>query len=110
MSGKSEIRELYNDVWLSWYFDGLDSMHSKPASGLWTLGAITGIMTTDLARYTSYHSGPALATARRLAHKALAYYVDFDEYAPILDGISLRDHADAYFERVTFELVKSHQK
>jgi hypothetical protein len=110
MSGQSDIRELYNDVWLPWYIKSLDDRHNRPASGLWTLGALAITVTTDLARYIGYQSGPALATARRLAHKALAYYFDFDEYAPIMDGISLRDRADAYFDRISFELVKDYQK
>jgi hypothetical protein len=47
---------------------------------------------------------PLRASARRRAHKALAYYYECDTHLPLFDGRSIEDIADSFFDEQQVQL------
>lgn len=71
-----------------------------------TLDAVA-LAASDIFDLVSGHDRPYRAQGRREAHKILSRYYAFDEWAPVLNGYSLRDRADDFFDRHMYHLQRA---
>jgi hypothetical protein len=99
--------ELFWKIWEPWFCDDDIPVASLPATlKLECIAAKAGAAAFLIGRYVRFQE-PFFSDARRMAHKALAYNYDFDEFAPIFDGRSLRHLADTYFDDTSTALANS---
>lgn len=107
LGGNDADREIV-DVFRKWqkWYSGEAFDVDVAAVSLESVVARTGAIIALIASHMEFDE-PAIANARRSAHKTLAYYYDYDENAPLFDGRSLRHHIDAYFDRRSLELANS---
>lgn len=87
--------DLRKAVWRPWYQDAPDLEAIAAASGqiMLVMGRCGG------------RAQPAAEEARHAAYKTLAYFFDYDEFVPIFGGLSLREHAAAYFDAESARLA-----
>ncbi len=107
MSESGEIRDLYATVWLPWFSKSINHRDSTAPSALEIITAKSGAIALIIGNQVGFGDYPALSTARTMAHHSIAHHFNFDEWTPIVDGKSLRQHADAYFDSASTELANS---
>jgi len=102
----NEARVIYNTTWHDWYKHNAHEGTASAPSGLEILTAKAGAIGLIYGGAVGYEE-PVLVDARRIAHTVLAQYYDFDEWAPLLEGRSLRDYAASYFDSIGPRLANS---
>lgn len=93
------------ETWLPWH----RLLSRDPDTGpLVTLGDHAGFIAMLIARL-GIDGDLVFLDAKRFAHKTLAYYYDFQELSPSLNGRSLRDHSEIFFEREMIRIASRTQ-
>jgi hypothetical protein len=92
------------DAWCRWFNDDVSKLPA--VARLEPLAAKAAAAGFIVAEYSDL-SQPVFSDARRTAHKTLAYYFDLDELAPMFEGRSLHQLADAYFDITSPRLANS---
>jgi hypothetical protein len=92
------------EAWCRWFND--DASKLPAVARLEPLAAKAGAAVVIIAEHGDFN-GPVFSDARRTAHKTLAYHFDLDELAPMFDGRSLHQLADAYFDTISPRLANS---
>jgi hypothetical protein len=99
------IREVYLAKWQEWYMSvGGPGETSFPTKTAESMAGVSGAFVLLLSRHTGFDE-PVKNQARLRAHKAIANCYDIDEWAPIVNGRSLRFQADTFFDSRSPELT-----
>lgn len=88
------------DTWSHWLRNDLAS---GEAEGVTSITSASGALADLLGRYAS-STAAIRTTARTLSHKAVSSYYDMPQWELLGDGKSLKQYADAFFDRETLAL------
>ncbi len=111
------VRAIFTETWEPWFYDLSPvptqskifppELEGSPSiSRLEPVTAKAGAIVQLINKAIDLQE-PVLSEARTRAYKMLAYTYDFDEFVPILDGRSLRQHTDTYFDSASNTLAYS---
>jgi len=101
------INEMYELAWRPWYYHqlGVDvfwgiSRGIDGATQPSQIEALTEIGREAYSTVSGYidFEQPFLTTAHRRASKTIAYHFEVDDWLPAIEGRSLREHVDSFFE------------
>jgi hypothetical protein len=91
------IAAIYDRRWLPWLTSALSDDQSYAPSDLERLVGASGKFSLILG-FEAKISMPVQSRARTVAYKAVSTYYPFDEWVPILDGKSLRQYVETFFD------------
>lgn len=110
LSGKppgEATSRLFREGWQPWFCDDSQLFEGLPViPRLELLGAKAEAAARMISKHVSLEE-LVFSEARTIAHKTLADIYDLDESVPIVDGKSLRYHADTYFDSASAALANS---
>lgn len=118
LPSEKEYQYILHPTWRNWYKDEVvhhDSVESFPPTptklissdqplGIELLAAKAGEVERLLSAHLEYPE-PFLTNARGRAHKRLGYYFDVEDWERSIEGHSLREHADMFFDREMVRLA-----
>jgi len=108
----SETDPFFQEIWEPWFYGTVPSdlrpswalLPSIPT--LEPIAAKAGAAVTVITSHITVQQ-PVIREARTMAYKTISYSYPCDEFAPIFNGRSLRDHIDTYFDTASQRLANS---